>query len=240
MGERCGANRPGKSHTVGKDACGQISAANVAFSGPHLANEGPPLSTSNRLLSGSRRRHEAEGLELQERRQKTIEQRMPMAHTRPLSAADKARAVWLAQHFLGRNQTDDDDDDKDYDLDVDMLDDGFRRCWGRNDCRSCLSVSACSWCPFVRSMWNPTFIASLRHCFVASLPRSFVAHACSTSLLTLADARAWPRAPPASPTPTASPRSPQPGAATPSVPIGPSAGSYARVRWAARCRRSRA
>lgn len=54
------------------------------------------------------------------------------------------RSAWLASRRFDAalsNETVENDDN-----------DHFRRCWRRQDCKSCLGVSACSWCPFVSPM----------------------------------------------------------------------------------------
>ncbi|CAK7225446.1 hypothetical protein SCUCBS95973_005867 [Sporothrix curviconia] len=59
---------------------------------------------------------------------------------------DAVRAAWLS------NRTNDDDEHNNLGSGIttkNKNDTGrFRRCWGHGDCRSCLGMSACSWCPF--------------------------------------------------------------------------------------------
>lgn len=46
-------------------------------------------------------------------------------------------------------------------LSSDTPSDHFLRCWRQQFCNSCLDQSGCSWCPFVRILYNASLFSSL-------------------------------------------------------------------------------
>ncbi len=58
-----------------------------------------------------------------------------------------ARASWLETQRGRPNDVNSTGNDA-----LDPNDPRFVRCWRRQDCKSCLGIAACSWCPFVRDV----------------------------------------------------------------------------------------
>ncbi|CAK7214878.1 hypothetical protein SBRCBS47491_002300 [Sporothrix bragantina] len=67
---------------------------------------------------------------------------------------DAVRAAWLSQKLDMNITYESNQHDNLYSADISTAKneknetDRFLRCWGHGDCRSCLGMSACSWCPF--------------------------------------------------------------------------------------------